>query len=69
MMIRERMQTKEQEISGEWLTEEKMTKSGDFSKFSGNICINDRSRSSFMLCFTRFVSAAEAEHCGHYPVL
>ena len=31
MLIRERMTTKEREIHGMWMTEERMKKSGDFS--------------------------------------
>ena len=31
-VIRERMELKEREISGEWMTEERMQKSGDYSK-------------------------------------
>ena len=31
VVVRERMESKEREIHGEWMTEEKMIKSGDFS--------------------------------------
>ncbi|CAK9040641.1 Uncharacterized protein SCF082_LOCUS23584 [Durusdinium trenchii] len=31
ILVRERMETKEQEVTGQWLTEEKMVKSGDYS--------------------------------------
>ena len=32
-IIRERMELKEKEISGEWLTVERMQKSGEYSKW------------------------------------
>lgn len=32
VLVRERMTSKEQEVLGQWMTEEKMEKSGDFSK-------------------------------------
>ena len=31
-VIRERMELKEREISGQWMTEERMVKSGEYSK-------------------------------------
>ncbi|CAK9067189.1 unnamed protein product [Durusdinium trenchii] len=31
ILVRERMETKEQEVTGSWMTEEKMVKSGDYS--------------------------------------
>ena len=31
VIVKERMESKEREIHGEWMTEEKMVKSGDFS--------------------------------------
>jgi len=31
IIFRERMETKEMEVNGEWLTEQKMKKSGDYS--------------------------------------
>ncbi|CAK8985160.1 Uncharacterized protein SCF082_LOCUS38 [Durusdinium trenchii] len=34
VLVRERMQQKEKEISGSWMTEERMKKSGDFSQES-----------------------------------
>ena len=34
-MVRERMESKEKEVHGEWMTEEKMTKSGEFSATAG----------------------------------
>lgn len=34
-MVRERMDSKEQEVLGQWFTEERMEKSGDFSKHLG----------------------------------
>ena len=33
VLVRERMTSKEQEILGQWMTEEKMEKSGEFSKY------------------------------------
>ena len=35
IVVRERMETKEQEINGVWMTEEKLKKSGDFSPCFG----------------------------------
>ncbi|CAK9065744.1 Uncharacterized protein SCF082_LOCUS33582 [Durusdinium trenchii] len=35
VMVRERMDSKEQEVLGQWFTEERMEKSGDFSKHLG----------------------------------
>ena len=38
-VIRERMELKEKEISGQWMTEERMVKSGEYSKLlRSNIC-------------------------------
>ena len=34
-MVHERMTSKEQEVMGQWLTEERMEKSGDFTKTQG----------------------------------
>ena len=34
-MVRERMTSKEQEVLGQWLTQERMEKSGDFTKTLG----------------------------------
>ena len=31
IVVRERMETKEMEVNGEWLTEAKMKKSGDYT--------------------------------------
>ena len=33
ILVRERMETKEQEVTGLWLTEEKMVNSGDYSEW------------------------------------
>ena len=33
ILVRERMTSKEQEILGQWMTREKMEKSGDFSPY------------------------------------
>ena len=39
VVVRERMQSKEREIHGEWMTEEKLHKSGEFTKQLGANCI------------------------------
>lgn len=36
-MVRERMEQKEQEVMGQWLTEEKMVKSGDYTPLLGTV--------------------------------
>ncbi|CAK9087108.1 unnamed protein product [Durusdinium trenchii] len=40
VMVRERMDSKEQEVLGQWFTEERMEKSGDFSKDTIRTIIN-----------------------------
>lgn len=39
MVIRERMESKEQETTGFWYTEEKLKKSGEYSAFSGRMFV------------------------------
>ena len=52
-VIRERMELKEREISGQWMTEERMAKSGEYSKLL-------RSKACLVHCYKGFLCLFEA---------
>lgn len=51
ILVRERQESKEQEILGQWMTEEKMIKSGEFSKcLDSSVCCALPGVSAIVVC-------------------
>ena len=69
VVVRERLESKEREIHGEWMTEEKMQKSGEFSASHG-FELYVASRPLFMHGFASYLRTtikSIIQYCSRFP--